>query len=268
MKICSLASSSSGNCIYVGTDKTHILIDAGISCKRVRTGLEKIGVDPALLDGILITHEHTDHIKGLGVVSRKYKIPVYATAETWKRILCTGTTGAIDETLFREVVPDGDFKINDLVIHPFNTPHDAVQPVCYTFTNGERKISVATDLGCYDSYIAEKLKKSNILFIEANHDFEMLKNGSYPHYLKKRILSDTGHLSNEMSGRLVSEVMHDGLEYVILGHLSNENNRPEIALAAVRGELQVSASGSPVTVELIVSEKYDLSPLVEIQGLL
>lgn len=263
MKICSLASSSSGNCIYVGTDKTNILIDCGISCKAMRTGLAMLGIDPAGIEGILVTHEHTDHIKGLGVVSRKYKIPVYTTAETWGRILASGTTGAIDESLFREVVPDRDFVIKDMIIHPFSTSHDAVQPVCYTFTKGKKKISVATDLGCYDSYIADKLKGSNVLFIEANHDVEMLKNGGYPYYLKKRILGDTGHLSNEMSGRLISDVMHKGLRYIILGHLSKENNRPEIALAAVRGELELSASGTTAA-ELIVSEKYDISPLVEI----
>ncbi len=263
LQICSIASSSSGNCIYVGTGSTHILIDSGISCKRVKTGLNTIGVEPASIDAILITHEHSDHIKGLGVVSRRYGIPIYATELTWKKVLASGTTGPIDESLFHKITPDIDFTIKELVIHPFNTSHDAVQPVCYTFIKGRKKIGVATDLGCYDRYIVEKLKDSNLLFIEANHDIEMLKNGRYPYYLKKRILSDTGHLSNEMSGKLVSEVMHSRLQYIILGHLSKENNLPEVAFAAVNAALS-AAPVNACNIELIVSEKESASPLIEI----
>lgn len=264
IKICSIASGSSGNCIYVGTDDTHILIDSGISCKRVKAGLEKIGVEPERIDGILITHEHSDHIRGLGVVSRRYSIPIYTTALTWTRILTSGGIGPVEEGLFHAITPDADFILGDLSIHPFSTSHDAVQPVCFTFTKGAKKISVATDLGCYDSYISEKLKNSSVLFIEANHDIEMLKNGSYPFYLKKRILSDSGHLSNEMSGRLISEVMHEGLKYVILGHLSKENNRPEVAHSAVLSEPAIALACSGGSVELVVSERESVSPLITI----
>lgn len=263
MKLCSLASGSSGNCIYVGTDNTSVLIDAGISCKRMKAGLESIGIDPCSIDGILITHEHSDHIRGLGVVSRRYSIPIYTTGRTRSCILSAGATGPVDESLFREISPDADFIIGDLVIHPFSTSHDAVQPVCYTFTKGLKKISVATDLGCYDDYVAGKISNSNILFIEANHDVEMLKNGSYPFYLKKRILSDAGHLSNEMSGRLISEVMHDELKYVILGHLSKENNRPDVAHASVLAVLDNSGPCNGC-IELIVSERETVSKLITI----
>lgn len=262
MKLCSIASSSSGNCIYVGSDRTHILIDAGISCKRVKSGLESIDVDPGSIDALLITHEHSDHIRGLGVLSRKYNIPIYTTELTWRAALSSGTVGEIDKNLFRKIIPDMDFEINELAIHPFRTSHDAADPVCYTFTKNKKKISVATDLGCYNSYIAEKLKGSNVLFIEANHDIEMLKNGSYPFYLKKRILSDTGHLSNETSGRLLSELFHENLQYVILGHLSKENNRPEIADQTVRSFLELSGCISGTNLKLIVSEKESISPLV------
>src|SRR5512145_1603295 len=130
MRICSLASSSSGNCIYVGTEKTHILIDSGISGKRMKSGLESIGLDPGQIDAILITHEHSDHIKGLGVVSRRYGIPVYASEPTWNSILLSGLTGLIDERLFCKINPDMDFSVNELVIHPFRTFHDAVDPLC------------------------------------------------------------------------------------------------------------------------------------------
>ena len=264
LKICSLASSSSGNCIYVGTDSTHILVDAGISCKRVKSGLESIDVDPGSIDAVLITHEHSDHIRGLGVLSRRYNIPVYATELTWHAALSSGTVGEIDRTLFRKIESDSDFAINELVIHPFKTSHDAADPVCYTFTKNKKKISIATDLGCYSSYISEKLKGSNVLFIEANHDIEMLKNGSYPFYLKKRILSDTGHLSNETSGRLLSELLNDNLQYVILGHLSKENNRPEIADQTVRSCLELSGCICGSDLKLIVSEKESISPLAVI----
>ena len=131
MKICSIAISSSWNCIYIGTDLTHILVDAGISCKRVKSGLESIDVDPGSIDAVLITHEHSDHIRGLGVLSRKYNIPVYATELTWRAVLSSGTIGEIDKNLFRKIIPDTDFAINELVIHPFKTSHDAADPVCF-----------------------------------------------------------------------------------------------------------------------------------------
>jgi phosphoribosyl 1,2-cyclic phosphodiesterase len=264
MRICSIASSSSGNCIYVGTANTHLLIDSGISGKRLKAGLGLIGLDPSDIDGVLITHEHSDHIKGLGVVSRKYSIPIYTTELTWKKIISSGLTGTIDKTLFHPITPDCDFIINELIVHPFNTSHDAVQPVCYTFTKDKKKISVATDLGCYNSYIKEKLKDSNLLFIEANHDIEMLKTGSYPYYLKKRILSDKGHLSNEMSGKLITELFHENLQYVVLGHLSKENNRPDIAHKSVRAELAALDTICISEIKLIVSEKEEVTGMIEI----
>lgn len=264
MKICSIASSSSGNCIYIGTDRTHILIDTGISGKRLKSGLERINLSPEEIDGILVTHEHSDHIKGLGVVTRKYNIPVYTTELTWNKIKESGLTGFMDESLFRKIIPDRDFSINELVIHPFNTSHDAVQPVCYTFQKDKKKISVATDLGCYNSYITEKLKDSNVLFIEANHDIEMLQNGSYPYYLKKRILGDRGHLSNEISGKLISEVISENLQYVVLGHLSRENNRPEVAHKSVKLKLSSTEKICISDIRLMVSEKDEVSELITI----
>jgi len=264
MRICSIASSSSGNCIYVGSANTHILIDSGITGKKLKAGLDMIGLNPEDIDGILITHEHSDHIKGLGVVSRKYNIPIYTSELTWNKITASGLTGIINERLFRKITPDSDFVIKDLVIHPFSISHDAVQPMCYTVTKDKKKISIATDLGCYDSYITEKLKNSNILFIEANHDIEMLKNGDYPFYLKKRILSDKGHLSNEMSGRLISELFHENLQYVILGHLSRENNHPDTAHQTVRAELTANEKICIHDVQLIVSEREEITGMVTI----
>lgn len=264
MRICSIASSSSGNCIYVGTDHTHILIDAGISGKRIKAALETIGVDPSDINAIVITHEHSDHIRGLGVMARKYHIPIYTTKPTWRKIELSGITGIIDETLFSPIAPGIDFTINELLIHPFSTSHDAVQPVSYTFTHNEKKISVVTDLGCYDQLVVDKVKDSNILFIEANHDVEMLASGSYPRYLKQRILSDRGHLCNEMSGKLVSEALSSNLKYVVLAHLSRENNHPDLAHAAVCTVLERERGVSFSDLQVLVSEKEEMSCLITI----
>ncbi len=252
MRICSLASGSSGNCIYVGDETTHLLIDVGVSGKRVEQGLLDIGVNPHELNGILITHEHSDHIKGLGVMARRYKTPIFATKTTWRELLKTSSLGKIDEGLFREVTPDYGFSLNEISINPFRTSHDAIDPVCYTFTKKDKKISVVTDLGCYDNYIKEQLKDSNILFIEANHDIKMLEVGSYPYFLKQRILSDLGHLSNEATGRLISELLHKDLKYVVLGHLSKENNFPDLAYESVKCELFAESMGI-YTTDLMVS---------------
>lgn len=234
MKICSIASGSSGNCIYIGSQEGNILIDAGISGKKVEAGLKEINVDPKSIDGILITHEHSDHVKGIGVLARRYKVPIYATKRTWSELQEKKSLGKISDELHKEIQPDIDFFIRDIKIHPFSTSHDAIDPVAYTFYREDKKISIATDLGCYDDYIIEKLSDSNVLFIEANHDIKLLEVGKYPYFLKKRILSDIGHLSNEMSGNLITNLYHDKLTHIILGHLSNENNFPELAYESVK----------------------------------
>lgn len=262
MRICSLASSSSGNCIYVGDDETNILIDIGISKKRVEEGLKKIQVEASKVDAILITHEHSDHIKGLGVFARKYKVPIYTTKKTWKNVLLDKSLGVIDLNLFNEISPDESFFIKGIEVHPFSTSHDAVDPVCYTFNKENQKISVATDLGCYDSYIKEKLKGSDILFLEANHDVRMLEVGSYPYFLKRRILSDVGHLSNETSGRLIRELIDGRLSHVILGHLSKENNVAELAYEAVKMELACMQSDIINNLTISVAEREENSELI------
>ncbi len=255
LKICSIASGSSGNCIYVGSENTHLLIDAGISGKRITEGLSLLGISPGNISGILVTHEHSDHIKGLGVMSRKYRIPIYASELTWGKIRGNSLCGVIDESLFNPIVPDNDFLINDIVIHPFRTQHDAVEPLCYTLSKDGRKISIVTDLGCYDEYIMGKLAESDILFIEANHDIEMLQKGNYPFFLKKRILGDKGHLSNNSTGKLISGICHDNLKCVVLGHLSRENNDPRIAHDSVKVEIDTFNLKTGLQVKLAVAER-------------
>lgn len=237
MELCSIASGSSGNCIYVGTDDTHLLVDAGISKKRIEEGLHSIDIDPEKLDGILITHEHSDHISGLGVMARKYHMPIYAPPETVHGIFYGSNVGRIEPELFHYIEPDGSFEIGDVEVTPFSIPHDAANPVGYTFRSGDKKIGVATDLGVYNDTIMENLKGAQALLLEANHDVHMLEAGTYPYYLKRRILGERGHLSNENSGILLGRIWHKELKHVFLGHLSKENNYPDLAYESVRLEL-------------------------------
>ena len=226
MNLCSIASGSSGNCIYIGNSNAGILVDAGISKKRIVEGLTSIDVNPEKLNGILITHEHSDHISGLGVFTRKYKVPIYATRETIARILNSKSLGVLDENLFHEIKPDESFYVEDIKVNPFSISHDAANPVSYTFDNANKRVGIATDLGTYDDYIISNLEDCNALLLEANHDINMLQVGAYPYSLKRRILSDVGHLSNDNSGRLLSRLFTDKLKYIFLGHLSKENNYP------------------------------------------
>ncbi len=237
MKLSSIASGSSGNCIYVGSDSTNLLVDAGVSAKRIENGLNGIDIMPDTIQGILITHEHSDHVQGLGILARKYHMPIYATFETARAILKIKSLGDIPEELFRFIQPNEAFQINDIKVEPFSTSHDAVNPVCYTMQSEGRKVGIATDLGKYDEYILSKLEESELLFIEANHDVNMLMVGKYPYYLKQRILGDRGHLSNDTSADLISKLISPKLQHILLAHLSKENNYEELAYETVCCEL-------------------------------
>lgn len=237
MELCSIASGSSGNCIYVGTEATHLLVDAGISGKRTECGLNSLGLSGRDLDGILITHEHSDHISGLGVIARRYGLPIYGTKGTLEAIQNTSSVGKIDPSLFHVIEPDQDVLIGDIVVHPIRISHDAADPVAYILKNGSQKIGILTDLGKYDDYIIDNLQGLDVLLLEANHDVHMLEVGSYPYPLKQRILGERGHLSNEVSGQLLGELLHDGMKNIILGHLSKENNYADLAYETVRQEV-------------------------------
>lgn len=239
MRLCSIASGSSGNCIYVGSETTHLLVDAGISGRRTENGLKELGLTGKDIDGILVTHEHADHIQGLGVLSRKYEIPIYATRGTIEAILKAGGQGSPDRELFHEVKEDTRFVLKDLTVNPMHISHDAAQPVGYRISYGNKRVAVCTDLGYYNDYTVECLKGMDALLLEANHDVNMLQVGPYPYYLKQRILGERGHLSNENSGRLLCRILHDGLKTVLLGHLSKENNLPELAYESVRMEINM-----------------------------
>lgn len=237
MKLCSIASGSSGNCIYAGNDNTNILVDVGVSAKRIENGLSSIDIKPDTVQAILVTHEHSDHISGLGVMSRKYHIPIYATIETAKAIMNMKNLGEIEKDLFHFIEPNETFMVNDISVNPFSTSHDASNSVCYTMQSNGRKVGIATDLGKFDDYIMSNLEDSDILMLEANHDVNMLMVGKYPYYLKQRILGDKGHLSNKASAELICKLMNSRLQHVILAHLSKENNYEELAYETVSCEL-------------------------------
>ena len=245
MRLCSIASGSSGNCIYTGTDHTHLLIDTGISKKRIEEGLAKLDVKGEELNGILITHEHSDHIQGLGVLSRKYHVPIFATKGTIEGIKSSKCLGTIPDELFHIIQTDEPFDIGDVTVHPFGISHDAKQPCAYRIDHRDKNksVAVATDLGTYDAYIVRHLKNLDALVLEANHDIHMLEVGPYPYPLKRRVMGDKGHLSNELSGRLLCDILHENLKSVTLGHLSKENNYAELAYETVK--LEVTFGDNP-----------------------
>lgn len=241
MRLLSIASGSSGNCIYIGSGDSHILVDAGISGKRIESGLNENGLTTKDVQGILITHEHSDHVSGLGVLARKYGIPMYGTPETLEALQYNSALGNIPEGLFRPVHADREFQIEDLTVHPFSIPHDARNPVAYRVSSRRHAVAVATDMGDFDDYIISNLSGLDAVLLEANHDVNMLQTGKYPYPLKRRILSDRGHLSNETSGKLLVKILHDNLKYIFLGHLSRENNYEELAYETVCLEISMGS---------------------------
>ena len=238
MKLTSIASSSSGNCTLIQGETTDILIDAGVSCKKICEGLTSLNSGIDRISAIFITHEHSDHTNGLKIISKKYHIPIYGTADTLKEIARSDSKNEIDSILYHAIEPDRPILINELEILAFRNSHDAADPVGYRINSGCRSVAVATDLGHYTDYTVEHLKNVNALLIESNHDIHMLEVGPYTYALKRRILSDKGHLSNDSCGELVCRIAHDELKGILLGHLSKENNFPQMALATMENVLQ------------------------------
>ncbi len=237
MRMCPLASGSSGNCIYIGSSDTHLLVDIGISGKKVESALNTIGLTGRDINGILITHEHSDHIQGLGVFARKYGIPMYATWGTIEAIGNVKSLGNIDSSLFKIVRADEIFNVGDITVNPMHISHDAADPVAYRVLSDGKNMAVCTDLGCYTDYTIDCLTGMDAIVLEANHDIRMLEQGPYPYPLKRRILGELGHLSNEASGRLLASVLNDTIRKIFLGHLSLENNYPDLAFESVRMEI-------------------------------
>ncbi len=266
MRLCSIASGSSGNCIYVGSDTTHLLVDVGISGKRTEAGLRELGLSMRDIDAICITHEHADHISGLGVLSRKYGVPIYATRGTAEAVMQSSSVGEIDASLFQIITPDEKCTIKDISLYPLRTSHDAADPVAYRIDYDGRRIGLITDLGCYNDYTVECLRNLDLLYLEANHDIHMLQVGPYPYYLKQRILGERGHLSNESAGKLLSRLLNDNMQAIVLGHLSKENNLPELAYESVRLEVTMSDTKySGNDFPLYVAKRSEVSQVIEVR---
>ena len=235
MIFCPLFSGSSGNSVFIASEGTKVLIDAGLPGKAIENALNEIGESASQIDGIFVTHEHTDHIKGIGVLSRKYNIPIYANEITWKSMI--GSIGKIKEENIK-IINKNYVNIKDMDIFSFPIPHDAVAPRGYSVVTQGRKACVATDMGHFSDEVKKAIIDGDIILLECNHDVEMLKFGPYPYPLKKRILSDIGHLSNEDCGRAIS-LMNTGKK-IILGHLSKTNNHPDLAYQTVVNILNVN----------------------------
>ena len=258
---CSLYSGSSGNSLFVQTENTKLLIDAGESAKKITEALSLLNVDVTQLDGILVTHEHSDHVKGLGTLSKKYNIPVYANSKTWDAMPEQNTKVLdINHKYFQ---PSETFEIGDLKISHFEIPHDAANPCGFNIFHEDKKISVATDIGHMTSQIIHKLEDSSFILLEANYDPNILKCSKYPYPLKQRIAGPNGHLANVDAGKTVSYLMKSGLSKVMLGHLSKENNFPELAYKTVVNEL-IENKCDENRIRINVATRFSPSPVIDL----
>lgn len=230
LKLCTLASGSSGNCLLISAGGTHILIDAGISARRIGQGLKEFGLSPAELDGILVTHEHSDHISGLATLLKHEAVPVYATAATGRQI---AYRIAWAEEHLHTILPGSGFSIGALDVTAFSTPHDAADSVGYTVVHHDRKAAVVTDLGRVTEEVLGAVSGAQLALLETNYDPDWLRSGPYPMQLKARILGDYGHLSNEDGAHLARTLAEHGTRQLVLAHLSKENNTPARALDTV-----------------------------------
>lgn len=231
----SLISGSSGNASILYNGRTKILLDCGLSAKRLCALLDSIGIKPEELDAMLISHEHNDHITGAGVMSRRFDIPIYATAKTHAAM----NIGVIRDECVKIINAGEQFSIGDFYIKPFSLSHDAADPVGFSASDGKRKYSVVTDTGIVSDSVFADIAKSDYILLEANHDTDMLMYGDYPFSLKKRISSDTGHMSNDYCARTAFRLLESGTENIMLSHLSNNNNTPELAYRTVESELSL-----------------------------
>lgn len=259
---CSLYSGSSGNSLFVESKNTKILIDAGVSCKKIEQALQDINVDPSTLDGILVTHEHRDHVQSLGTISKKFDLPVFVNQETLDAM--PAQRDKIAEKNIKLFKVDDKFEVGDLLIKSFAIPHDAANPCGFSVYKNKSKISVATDIGHMTNSILKSLEESLFVLLEANYDPKVLQCSSYPFVLKSRIASPTGHLPNEMAGKTISYLLQSGLKNAMLGHLSKESNFPELAYQTVLDELITTKEYNGSNLKLSVASRDTHSKIIEI----
>lgn len=254
-----LASGSSGNVTYVETDQQRILIDAGLSGKKIQSLMGQIDRNLADLDAIFVTHEHKDHIHGVGVLARKYKVPVYANRATWQAM--ERSLGVIPPEQKRYIEPDQMISLGDIDILSYGVSHDAAQPQFYAFQKGDKQFAMLTDTGYVSAKLKSLLKNADAYLIESNHEVEMLRYGAYPWSLKQRILSDKGHLSNEAGALAMVDMIGRKTKAVYLGHLSRENNTKDLAMAAMYNTLSMKDMAVGQDFDLVMTDPNDACPL-------
>lgn len=254
----SLVSGSSGNASLFEYNGTTILVDIGMSCKKLCEALDSIDISPDKINAVLITHEHSDHIKGLGVFMRKFNKPVFATNGTLDKF----NFGKVDESLINVFESGKAFSIGDIEINSFPISHDANNPVGFTFNTGNEKYSIATDTGIVTDKVFNAVKGSKAVLLEANHDVEMLKYGGYPYELKKRILGEKGHLSNDTAAITANKLVKYGTEYIMLAHLSDKNNLPGIAYKTTENYLKKNGIKPGQDVKLSVASRYEVTKFI------
>jgi len=259
IKVCSLSSGSNGNVFFIRTGADCFLVDAGISCKQICLRLQQIQSHISDIKGIFITHEHSDHIRGLDVLLRKFPVPVYITEKTYNTL-----PFVIEDKYLNLINSDDRLTFNETVIQPLPKSHDAVEPMLFSFYYRDRKISVVTDAGYGCDNVAEAIRDANIVFLESNYDEEMLQTGFYPEYLKRRISGQYGHLSNSLAGSLILDHASPNLEYVFLSHLSENNNTPSLALQTFQSIVQ--ERDDLQALNTLLTSRYEVSEVVEIQS--
>lgn len=232
---CSLYSGSSGNSLFVESENTKLLVDAGVSSKKIEEALAKLEIDPTSIDGILITHEHSDHVQGLGTFAKKFNLPVFVNEKTLDAM--PKQKEKISEKNIKLFNINEKFEIGDLKVKPFSIPHDAANPCGFNIFKDAKKISIATDIGHMTNGILKNLEDSIFIMLESNYDPEVLKYSKYPYQLKTRIAGPDGHLSNELAGKTISYLLNSGLKQAVLGHLSKQSNFPELAYKTVIDEI-------------------------------
>ena len=261
IKFCSLFSGSSGNSIFFSDGTTRLLMDAGLSAKRIIQALGSIGENPCELSAILVSHEHIDHTRGAGILSRKFNTPVYANSRTWQAM--DSIVGSVADCNRQQFETGVLFSLGSVTVNTFSIPHDASEPVGFSIYSDNRKITVATDIGHINEELVGHLEDSDLLLLESNHDREMLRIGPYPWSLKKRIEGDQGHLSNDAASKVIVHMAQRGMKRFLLGHLSKENNFPELAYQTVCNALQENSLCIGRDLELEVVRRDCIGTVIE-----
>ena len=238
LNFCSLYSGSSGNSLFIETENTKLLVDAGVSSKKIQNALEGLNVDPSSIDGIIITHEHSDHVQGLGTFAKKFNVPIFVNNKTLDNM--PKQKEKLDGLKLNNFEVGDHFEINDLKIKSFSIPHDAANPCGFLINKNSKSIGIATDIGHMTTDVLKELEPSDFLLLESNYEPEVLKFSPYPYKLKQRIAGPNGHLPNEDAGKTISYLLKNNLKQAMLGHLSKENNFPELAYKTVVEELIAS----------------------------